>query len=139
MNAFFDFFLAQIDAITRYRFELIERATRVPQSAPRNHRNHGATSGNHRRKRKGNFVAHSTRRVFVDFIHTREGFERERIATMQHGIGIRDEFVVCHTLKIDGHEKGGSLIIGDIATDHVVDKCLEIASGDFFAIALEFN
>jgi hypothetical protein len=67
------------------RLELVERAARVPEPPPRDHRHGDATRGYERCQAQADFVAHSARRVLVDFCDV-TALVLELTARMQHGM-----------------------------------------------------
>ena len=57
---------SSVDVVARDRLELVERAARVPEPAPGDHRHGRAARGDDRREQQAHLVAHAAGRVLVE-------------------------------------------------------------------------
>ena len=118
--------------------ELVERSTRVAQSAPGDHRDRNAAARNQRREHHGELVTHTAGRVLVH-ARARQMAQLERPAAPQHAFHQRDGLVLGEAAKEDGHEERGHLIVGEPAGGQVAREGVPLFGCDVTAVTLSLD
>ncbi|CCK00901.1 hypothetical protein BN129_1453 [Cronobacter sakazakii 701] len=124
----------------RNRFQFIEGAAGVTQSAPGNHRNVTAAGRDHRAQHQRGHVAHAAGGVFI---HDRA--VEVQAFPVQHGAGIthrhrqRDSLRHGHVVKENRHRQRGDLAFGHSVIANAVNKKADLFVAERMAVALFTN
>src|SRR5689334_5519346 len=116
---------AQVDAVTRNRLELVERAAGVTKTTARDHRHTDTASGDERRDDDRRFVADTAGRMFVGFWFGNVG-EVEDVAGVQHGFGECLLLGIVHAVQVNGHEESADLVVGNAPVANSRDEEVDL-------------
>ena len=120
------------------RIQFIERAPGDPKAAPGNHRHPKTQTGQQRRQRQRNFIAHAARGMLIDQ-WPRVLRETQHVARVAHGYCEGAGFCGVKAAEIDSHEKRSQLVIGDLAGRTAPDDFFDLCGREGFSVALGFD
>ncbi len=115
--------------------ELVERAARVAEAAPRHHGDGHAAGRDERREAERDLVAHAARRVLVD-LAARDGAEAQALARGDHGLRPRHELARVEAAPHDRHEQRRQLVLGNGPRDGAADDGADLGVVERAPVAL---
>ena len=131
-----EFVPRELRAVAGQALQLVQRAARVPEPAPRHHRHPAAARRDDRRQHQAHLVADAAGRVLV---HDRrviaEIIPAQHVAAASHRLRQRDGFRRVHAAQHDGHRQRSRLRIAPAAGDEAVDEGVDLRGGEGVAVA----
>ena len=127
-----------VGAESRDRLELVERAARVAEAAPRHHRHRDAERRDERREHQRHLVAHAAGGMLVDAFRG-ELREIERRAAREHRLGERGRLAGVEPAHVGGHQERGHLVVGHIARGVRGDERAPLGIAQTLSVALPFD
>ena len=131
-------FLVNVHVETGNAFQLVERAASDAKTAAGNHRHPDLVAREQGREHERNFIAHATRRMFVDF-------RRRILRILEHATAVHHRFGQMlrlghgHAAKEHGHGPGAHLVIGNLLARKCVDQILDLGRTQLLAVTFFFD
>src|SRR5207342_3410407 len=112
------------------------RAARVTEAAATHLPERNAAGSDYGTDGDRDLVAHSTRRVLVDYSAPEPGCEIDRLAARHHRVGQGKGLRRGQTAEPDRHEEGRGLIVGHVPAHVAGDELPDLGSGELFPVPL---
>ncbi len=129
----------QLGAVAGNRLELVDRPSRVTEPAAAHLAERDAAGGDDRADGDRGLVAHSSGGVLVDALAAEGRAQIDRLAARDHRVGERERLGARQPLEVHGHQKGGHLVVGHLATGVAEHELAQLVGGQLVAVALALD
>src|SRR5438270_11862256 len=93
-------FQSKLSIKTRNTLELVKRAARMPQAAPRNHGNSNTSGSNNRGQYQTRLISNSASAMLVDF-YARDVAHINHVSRVEHALCENVRFIRVHAFQVD--------------------------------------